>query len=255
MGRKVHIQSSHPRHPGSQEVVVQQVVGIDVLPTTNFRDLIVEVEACCLRTQTPKGQSFHVTWNLVLVDPGAWWILVPGGSAPALMMMSQSNLDPSFPSIPQHHSMSHHIQSCATSGVTVRFMPIHAAGSLPGLQNHSLTIIAIFMDLAHPEAKHCIIPAVDKLIAGHQCRKGPSKIQSSQRLCAAFFSSLVLCFLRILVFFQQGQVVSHKFYTNHLLRFIKQRKSEKLFMHLLVGHLWVAFHHRFLIRFMHLCMA
>ena len=62
--------SSHPGHPGSQEVVVQQIVGIDVLPTTNLRDLIVEVEACCLRTQTPGS---IVPCHLELMT---WWILV-----------------------------------------------------------------------------------------------------------------------------------------------------------------------------------
>ena len=184
----------------------------------------------------------------------SWWILVPGGSAPALMMMSQSNLDPSFPSIPSitpcHTTSKVCYQRCHRE-IYANSCSWESPGPSESLPDHHCDI-------------HGSRPPWGKALYNSRSGQADRRASVSQRALKDSVLTTTMCCLLLfacfvfsanLVFFQQGQVVSHKFYTNHLFRFIKQRKSEKLFMHLLVGHLWVAFHHRFLIRFMHLCMA
>ena len=69
------------------------------------------------------------------------------------------------------------------------------------------------------------LPTMDKLIAGHQCRKGPLKNlkdSSTHNNCVQSSSLCLFCvFCELSVFCTRPGI-----HTNHVFRFIKQRKSE-----------------------------
>ena len=102
----------------AQEVVVQKIIRIDVLTTTDLGYFIVEVEASCLRPTPSLHPSILRLWA--------------SQHSQALMMMSQSNLDPSW---------NTHSHSCDRIAKYVDIL---------GLQNYSMTIITIFLDLTDP---------------------------------------------------------------------------------------------------------